>query len=240
VDLSLIGRALWRFRYLVFIGVILAVGLTFLATFRVGPHGKLSYRQNEQWASYSQIVVTERGFPWGSLKAPAASSPDRFASLALLFANFANTDPVRALMRKMGTPIYGSRVEVLPVFACNGCTDTLPFVKVAGIAPTREQSLIVTDRATRALLAYIHQEQAANAIPDSDRVSVQLIQSPGQSGVLTGRSKTVPIMVFVAVLTLMMAIVLTLDNIRPRVRPVKSESQQDSSDLADARRKLLA
>lgn len=233
MDLKLLGRALWRFKWLVLLGIVAAVGLTFISTFRVDKNGKLSYRQGEKWASYAQIFVTQQGFPWGALQPPATTDSGRFVSLALLYSSLADSDPVKQLMAKMGPPIPG-QIQAAAVLTSAGSSDALPIISIAGIAGTEKQSLALTGRAADALVSYIRSEQAANQIRDNNRVVVQIIKEPGQPTLLAGRSKAVPAMVFLAVLTVVVAMVLVLENLRPRIRRV------DAVDDSLARQKLSA
>jgi len=222
MDMGLLGRAVWRFKWIAVLGLIVAVGLAFLSTVRVSTNGKMSYRQSEKWASYSQIFVTQSGFPWGQLRPTTTTDSGRFVSLALLYSSFANSDPVKQIMNKMGAPIVG-QVESAALLTAPGSSDALPIISIAGMAATKSDSLALTGRAAHALVQYIRQQQSANAIPDSDRVVVQIIEQPGRATLLTGRSKTVPIMVFLAVMTVLLAMVLVLENLRPRVRAVAAE-----------------
>ena len=71
MDLKLYLRVLWRFRILMAAGALLAATLAFLSFVRVDPGGSplLSYRDDEQWVTYSMLFVTQQGFPWGRLTA---------------------------------------------------------------------------------------------------------------------------------------------------------------------------
>ena len=223
MDMKLLGRALWRFKWVTTVGLVLTVVLTFITTFKFGTGG-LSYRQSEKWASYSQVFVTEQGFPWGALNAPAASESGRLTSLALIYANLADSDPVKRLMAKTGPPIVGGQIQAAALTTSPGSTDALPIISIAGIAGSKQASLELTGRVTDALVAYIRSQQAENGISDNNRVVVQVIKQPGQSTVLSGRSKTVPVMVFIAMLTLVIAVVLVLENLRPRIRRIDRDT----------------
>ena len=235
MDLGLLGRVVWRFKWIVLAGFVLAILLTFVATFRISGKGTVSYRQQDKWASYAQVFVTQQGFPWGRLRPAGSVDSSRFVSLAILYSGFVTSDPVKHLMREMGPPIPGE-VQSAAIPTSPGSTDDLPIISVAGIAATRDASLRLTNRATNALVQYVRAQQSANGINPADRVVVQIIQSPGRTTLLAGRSKTVPIMVFLAVLTLVMAIVFVLENLRPRVREV----ERPATDESRARPKLSA
>lgn len=220
MDMKLLGRALWRFKWITTAGLVLAFGLTFITTFTVR-NGHLAYRASAKWVSYSQVFVTQQGFPWGALKAPASSESGRLTSLALVYANLADSDPVKQLVTEMGPPIPHTEVQAAALTTSPGSTDALPIISIAGMAASKQDSLEFTGRITKALVKFIRTQQAENGIRDENRVVVQVIKQPGEPTVLKGRSKTVPVMVFIAMLTLVIAMVLVLENLRPRIRRVE-------------------
>ena len=74
MDLSLYGRVIWRFRWLVALGLILAIALSVLSIAKVSSHG-LSYRKHEIWQSSSTVLLTQHGFHLGARRRP--SEPGR-------------------------------------------------------------------------------------------------------------------------------------------------------------------
>ena len=73
MDLPLFFRVLWRFKWLVFLGVFVATALAFLSVFRIDTENgfAVEYRQNEQWVSVATVLVTEADFPLGRAPLPA-------------------------------------------------------------------------------------------------------------------------------------------------------------------------
>src|SRR5919199_801399 len=72
MDLQLYARVLWRFRVVAGTGAAIAILLAFLSYVKVGfahGHPTVAHRQSEQWASYSKIFVTQRGFAIGRTSA---------------------------------------------------------------------------------------------------------------------------------------------------------------------------
>lgn len=236
MDVGGMGRVFWRFKYLMILGLLLAAGLAFISAARVNTSTwKVSYRGTQQWASYSKVFVTQKGFPWGAVNAPSTTDPTRFTSLALIYANLINGDAVTSRMNVHGK--LPGTVEAATLLTSPGSSDALPIISIAGLSDTKAHSLVLTGRATTALLAYVDALQRQNGIPENNRVWLQEIQSPGQSKLLAGRSKTVPVMVFLAALIAVVALVLVLENVRPRVRAVE---QSPDSDSALARPRLSA
>ena len=236
MDLGAMGRVFWRFKYLMILGLLLACGLAFISAARVNTSTwKVSYRGKQQWASYTKVFVTQKGFPWGAVNAPSTTDPTRFTSLALIYANLINGDAVTQRMNADGK--LPGTVEAAALLTSPGSSDALPIISIAGLSDTREHSLELAGRATTALIGYVDALQKQNAIPEDNRVWLQQIQSPGQAKLLAGRSKTVPVMVFLAVLIAVVALVLVLENVRPRVRAVEENPETDD---ARARPRLSA
>ena len=159
------GRVFWRFKYLMILGLLLAAGLAFISAARVNTSTwKVSYRGTQQWASYSKVFVTQKGFPWGAVNAPSTTDPTRFTSLALIYANLINGDAVTSRMNVHGK--LPGTVEAATLLTSPGSSDALPIISIAGLSDTKAHSLVLTGRATTALLAYVDALQRQNGIPE--------------------------------------------------------------------------
>jgi hypothetical protein len=239
VDFQLYVRVLWRFRYLVGAGFALAVSLAVLSVVRIDPGGKpaVKYREDEQWASFSMLFVTQQGFPWGRLTsaAEAAASPtnkvafeseSRFASLAVLYAYLASSDPVRKLMRQ-GGPVDGE-IAAEPVMSSGTFTSPLPLVRLIAIAKTPERSHALVIRATDAFRKFLATEQARHKMPDDQRVLVTVVRRADQPELLAGRSMTLPMVVFMGVMILVTGLAFVLENMLGRGRKDAGREQKES------------
>lgn len=231
MDVQLFLRVVWRFRLLITAGLVFALAFAFLAFVRVGFDDSISfsYRDKEQWAAYSTLLVTQEGFPEGRLvvdpllrgdversgKKRLFADPNRLTGLALLYANLADSDPVRRLMRR-GRPIRG-RVEAASLTATDNPSNVLPLIQLAGVAETRAAALELTHRGTAALVRFVEEEQHANAIPDEERVILRVVKHPGRAKLLSARSKAIPILVFLTVAVAFLALAFVLENLRPLV-----------------------
>jgi hypothetical protein len=219
MDLQLWGRVLWRFRVLVAVGLAVAFLLAVLSFSKVGfDNGTptLTYREPEEWVSYSTLFVTEKGFPWGKLSTGGTSGvdPARLASLAVIYAQLASSDDVRKLMLREG-PIDG-RIEAAAVTV--GRDDALPLVRIAGLASSAEKARAIAARETAALRAYIAGQQRTNTIRSGNRVMLQVVSRPSAGALYTARGKTRPIVVFLAVVIAFCALAFALENVRPASR----------------------
>ena len=251
MDLRLYVRVLWRFRLVVAIGFVIAVALAIFSTVRVGPNG-LEYRQSELWSSTVRLLVTQNGFPEGRLYAqqptegdavPQAGDqakqlgipvvdPGRFNSLAILYARLATSDPILRLMSKDG-PVRGKLIAVSLRDDSSGIL--LPLIDVTAIADSPIGALTLAGRNAKALNTYLDSEQEANKVPKSDRVVIETVVAPRQVMLFQPRSKTMPMVVFLAVMFATVGLAFLLENIRPRVREIGNGA--DSAALtAQARR----
>lgn len=238
MDLALYTRVLWRFRVLVLLGFILACVLSFLSYARVsfaGGSPKISYRESETWASKTRLLITEPGFQIGklSLASPYPSSttastspvasPQSLASLAQSYVELGNSDAVQALLMRDHT-VHGT-MTVTPEYAGQNNSVTLPVVDVNGLGPTAADAAHTAQRGTAVFVAYFKQQQRLNGVPPKNRVELELLNkaTPTAAQILVKRKKTLPIVVFVAVMTAALGLAFILENLRPRIRAVPEE-----------------
>jgi hypothetical protein len=225
MDFRLYARVLWRFRLLVAVGFLLATALAALSVVRVTGDG-LAYRQSELWASTARVGVTQSGFPWGRLFAqePTEASeprdlgipvadPNRLNNLAVLYAELAMSDPVRRLMRKDG-PVLGQIIAEPLVRGDNRIM--LPLIDLTAISPTPGGAVALASRSAAALETYVREQQAANEVPPADRVVIEEVMSARRAGIYQPRSKTMPVVVFLAIMLATSGLAFLLENLRPR------------------------
>ena len=213
MDLALFASVLRRHRTIVVSGFVLAIVLAFLSFARLGANG-VAYRQKEQWVSYSTMLVSQAGFPWGSLngeqsdprssngrplgRSTQAADPNRLTTLAIIYAHLADSDPVRHIIGASG-PLNG-RIEAAPLPAITGATEVLPIVSIAAFADTGAGAISLARRDSSALATYIERQQEANGIRTSQRVLLSQLSKPVEAKLFSGRSKTLPVVVFLAVM----------------------------------------
>jgi hypothetical protein len=228
VDFRLYARVLWRFRLLVACGFLLALVLATLSIVRVSADG-LAYRQTELFSSTARVGVTQSGFPWGRLFAQEpetedsqpqdlgipVADPNRLNNLAVLYAELAMSDPVRRLVRAQG-PLRGQIIATPLVRGDNRIM--LPLIDLTAIAETRRGAMVLASRTARALETHVREQQAANEVPPADRVVIEEVMRPKGALVYQPRSKTMPIVVFLAVMLATSGIAFLLENVRPRSR----------------------
>jgi hypothetical protein len=242
MDFRLYAGVLWRFRIIVAAGFAVAIILAILSIVRVSPHG-VSYRQSQLWSTTMRLLVTQRGFPEGRLYAqdpsgaPATSSadqapvadPGRFNTLAILYAELATSDPVRRLMLRNG-PIAGKTAAAALRDEASGVL--LPLIDLTAISTSPGAAVRLAARNAAALDRYVSGQQQANHVPTSDRVVVRTIVKPKQPDVFQPRSKTMAIVVLLAVMLATTGLAFVLENLRPRVRTVTDAGETRVESLS--------
>jgi hypothetical protein len=251
MDFQLYARVLWRFRVLVVTGVLLGLALATLSVVKLGPDG-ITYRQSELWSATTRVGVTQKGFPWGRLfaqdpsdeetsleKPPQAdipvADPNRLNNLAVLYSDLAMGDQVRRVMRREG-PIRGELIATPLVRGDNRIM--LPLIDLTAITKSRESAIQLSLRVARAFDTYMREEQQANKVPASDRVIVQQVMRPREAEIYRPRSRTLPLVIFVAMMGATAGLAFVLENARPRrsepEAPVAVETTQDAAHRRSA------
>lgn len=252
MDLQLYARVLWRFKFIVLLGLLLALALSLLSTVRITSDG-IKYRDQELWSSSMRLLVTQSGFPEGRLYAqeapqpgedpattpPLASrsgpvvDPGRFNALAILYAELATSDPVRLLMRKDG-PVRG---QIIATALRDDRSGTLlPMIDFAAISTSPQGAMMLALRGADALNTFLARQQRANNVPAADRVVVQTIVQPKGARLFQPRSKTMPIVVFLVVMFAIVGLVFLLESIKPRAGALSAPREPDLANTARQRR----
>lgn len=240
MDLKLYARVLWRFKVVVMLGFVVALALATLSIVRVSPSG-LTYRSPELWSSTTRVGVTQKGFPWGRLfaqepQAPGAAvetpaeqaarlgipvaDPNRLNNLAVLYSQLATSDAVETLMRRDG-PVRG-RVIATPLTVGDNRI-MLPLIDLTAISTSPGGAKALARRTAAALETFVRLQQASNDVPAADRVIIQEILRPEQATLFQPRSKTLPVVVFMAVMLATFGLAFLLENMRPKSRIAEEE-----------------
>ena len=187
MDLGLYASVLWRFRWIVILGMLLAVVLTVLSVAKVTSDG-LEYRKAETWQAQTTLLLTQPGFPEGRALFPNSetqgerskysySDPNRFVSLTALYSQFAQSDEVRAFVRREGAP-PGSTVSAAPV---------IPKARVHTPCCPSSHCLAQLNRVVMqsrrrgsepGLHAFLDRKTREAEIPESQRVQVDVLAQP--------------------------------------------------------------
>jgi hypothetical protein len=245
MDLNLYKRVLRRFWWLIVPGVLIAFALAFLSLVRVSPDG-IAYRKPALWESQTLLLLTQHGFPWGRTVLPSSDAgsespyadPSRLSGLTDLYSQFANSDEVRQIMRREGAPKTWKILATPITPTVQGAT--LPVIALAGRAQSPREAVSAAASGRRAFIEFVARQQQAAEIPRTQRIDIQVLKSPTRPLVVQPRKKTLPIMVFLAVVTAAVGLAFVLDNLRPPVRAVASTADPDEAPATIAKTRRTA
>jgi hypothetical protein len=233
VDLALYTRVLWRFRLLVGVGILLGIFFAASSYYRIGLDGgkpTLTPRKSQTYQGTSTIFLssTQRLQPY--------TDPGRYTGLAPLYAQFANSDSVKQLTLAKCGGLEGNYNAVPAADTSYGAINGLPMVNIFGIASTPGDAQNAADCATKEFLGYMQDRQIASQIPERLRVKITVIRSAGANPpqLIIPRKKTLPIVVFMAMLFATIGLAFILENARPAIRVVPGEGE--AATLKDDRR----
>jgi hypothetical protein len=242
MDLALYVRVLWRYRLIVVAGTLLAIALMVFSMFKVSfadGMPTLTYREAETWRSDATLFVTQEGFPWGRIQvgeaavsldrngeptAPRFGDPERFADLAIVYSELAQSDAVRDLMLEDG-PIRGE-IMAEPMTSDDG--DGLPLLGVTALADSADAAVELNRRQIAAFRDFIASEQASSDIPRDERVEVRALAQPVNAVLEVPRKKTRPLAIFMAVMILTIGLAFVLENLRQRVWVLPGQAVQEA------------
>jgi capsular polysaccharide biosynthesis protein len=239
IDLAHFIHVTFRYKLTVAVGFLLAVGLTFLALYRVDyKHGfKVSHRQAETYQASATVFVTQPGFPWGRTitqylpgdsKTARPSVPvadeNRLATLTALYAQLAVSKPIRDAIP--GVNEGTTKLSVTPVPAPPYVNPAiLPLLTITVITPTPAGAVALANMVAEHFQGWLARRQAVAAIPELQRVSVQIVD-PAEKAKLAGhRSKTLPAVIFLGLMAATFGFVFVRENLNPRVRAVADEPE---------------
>ena len=219
---------LWRWRALLAAGVVLAVVLGVLVTFKVSPSG-LEWRSPASYESTSRTFVTQAGFPWGRTTLPGSdptqpvvpetddrprrsfAPPARFTELATIYSYLAQSDNVRRLIEPEPDE---SQIQVATV--PNPMTgDPLPLLQLITTANSAEGARQLNRDTIKALRAYLARNVRQNRVPADERVQLEILNPPRTAVLVAGRSMTSSIIIALLALVAALVAVYVLENLYP-------------------------
>jgi len=229
MDLKLYARVMWRFKWLVAVGLVAAFSLSVLSAFRVSlksPH--LVARTVEQWKSTETVLITPPGAPWLQIGNTANADPQRFSTLGTILVQFVMSDEVRRLINRTWPLTKYDVIQAFPVLAQSYNTNSapLPLISVEVMSYNQWRSRQLVEHTTAAFRNYVEQLQVRNNIPINKRVVVTTVRSYEPPLMIAGHSKTLPVVVFMTVMLGVFGLCLVLENLRPRVRVVTRDDAQ--------------
>jgi capsular polysaccharide biosynthesis protein len=234
LDLALYTSLLARHRRLVIVGVVASLALAVLSFVRVSPSG-IGYRSSERWVNEATLVVTQAGFNEGRSGGGAAvdTTLQRFSTLVNVYAALVESDQVVNLLVKRGLvdreDVSNGEIPVVatPVVSDNGAST--PLMTITGSASSAAKATALTVGATRAFIDTLERRQRAAGIPSSQRTLVQPVRRFGEPTLVEPRSKSLPIIAFLAGLSATFGAVIIRDG---RLR--RQGEEPEEAELAES------
>jgi len=232
MDLQLATRVLWRFKWLVIPGLVLAVVLAALSMVKVnfGKSPHIAFRTQPQYESDTTVFVTTHGFPWGALNLRAGTTPSAprgtvdsrvLTDLAALYTQLALSNQVMALLKKHG-PLDG-QVQATQLFAPD--STTLPLIALSAVSSSPGRARTLAQNHLNALQTWLSTSQNEAGTNADNRVVLEPVSGPLPAKLIKGRKKTTAILIFLAVSTAVFGLAFILENIRPRVRALEQSAE---------------
>lgn len=245
MDVLLLSRVLWRFKYVVLGGFVLAVVLSVLTVARIDTaHGApfIAKRTAPLYAGSATLLITQSGFPWGSAVQQYTTSPSagpvangdltRLTSLANLYVQMANSDTIRRLVAKRAPSTIGllatQNYSTSPSFS----SYPLPIITLSATSRTGRLAVEDAQASADVLKTYLRRQQNAAGIDPSNRVVVQELEAPKKAVVVNATKKTLPAVVFLTIMLAVLGLAFVLENLRPRVA-VSEVSRPEAEPLLD-------
>ncbi len=226
IDISMYMDVLRRSRVLVAVGLAITLALAVLSYVSVSPGG-VSYRTPEGWSNEATLVLSQPGFPELRAAPPGASeSPSvaeqRLASLVDFYAALATSDAVVAALKRTRAiepeDIEDGKLPFSAAAVPSSVGGASQLMRVSATGTSAAEATDLTVAATNRFLALLRRRQQEANIPERQRVAVRVVKRSGAPTLVAPRSKTTPIVILLAGMTVVGAAALVRDRSR-RVRP---------------------
>ncbi len=215
MDLRTHLGVIWRWKFVVAFGLVVAVLLAFFSVARVDfAHGfSASYRDGETWQASETLLVNQRGLLTNA--APGAeSNPGWLTSLTSLYAQIANSAAIKTRVFRGGiTNKSTGNYTVWQVFDQNN--QPLSVLTFEGTGNSPRQAAANSKRASLDFRSYVD-SQATGQVSQRVLISVLSPATPRTATLARGHKFTTPILVFLAVLLAALGLAYVLENLIPR------------------------
>ena len=228
MDLIAYWRVIRRRRLIMFVGLSAALLLALFSLVKPTSSGLtwsgLSWRTPPVYKASTTLLVTQPGFPWGrstlddrsasgdtTTVVPRFSDPTRMEYLASLYARIAESDVIaervevardEARPKWTATPIPGAEGRALPL------------IEIGAFEASPAKAIALANGVSAALRAYLASEQGKNRIAGDDRIELRVIERADEAAVFQGVRWTRPVMIFLLVSILTVALAFVVDNLR--------------------------
>lgn len=213
MDLRLFWAVAKRYKRLSIGGTILAVVLAVFAYGTPGPGG-LTPRGSVTWESKAQLLITQTDGVYGRADSTtiSAQSPNYMSSLSPIYAGLANGSAVQTAVKQSKLP--GTVTASEGVDPNTGVYT--PFITLTASAPSAADAEKLSTIGIASFQNYISQMEAATGVPANERITLEVIQN-GLPPVIGSKPKpTIPILVFLAIMSGTILLMFSLENRDPQ------------------------
>lgn len=258
-----------RFWLVIALGVVAGAALALTSAYKVDLRtfpAELTARELPTYTAGTQLEVTSPVAPYyrsavdvpvitparasnGDAKPPTNLAEQDEPSVATLVAaaNYypyvIQGDQVKALRERLFGKVDG---EVTA--STIGATITpsrqepgrLPFIQIVATADSPASAKALAQNTADAFIRFVRQEQQRSGIRPAQRLVIKQLRKPDQTFEVGGTSMNLPILIFVALVAVAVALAYLLDRLFPRRRAVAPEPDEDDVRLLDDREQLVA
>jgi hypothetical protein len=220
------------------VGLTVALALAVLSVFRVSSDG-VAYRKPETWSNTALLALSEASFLEGRSELPEDAQPDRFAGLVDSYAARVTSDEVIAALKRQGLlkSDTGAKEELpfaaspVPSAATGAPT---PLLKITASGPTAYEATRLTTGVTDTFIRVVQARQIRAGTPPSERIKLDILTRAGVPQLTGPRSRTTPIIVFLACMTAVFAAAFIRDNTQRKEPPRQRKEPHQLEAAPDA------
>jgi hypothetical protein len=206
------------------VGLVLAFVLALFALARpVAGVPPLELREPPTYESNVRLFITQPGFPWGRSvlrvvgDQTVEGDPTRFASLAVLYAQLANSDAIQRQVAIEGTNLVdlADRGEVVATVVPQSefSSNPLPLIDVTGRYTSARGAQKLARDTAGALKGYIVRGQRGASIGESDRVVLEIVDTAEPGKQVGSPVLSLPILVFMTIIFLTLGVIFVRHNL---------------------------
>jgi hypothetical protein len=213
MDLRLFWAVVKRFKRISIGGFALAVILAVFAYGTPGPGG-ITPRGSITYQSQAQLLITQGNGAYGRAdpKTLSVGAPGYMSSLSPIYAGLANGNAVQEAVKAAKVPGTVSATEGVDP---NTGAYT-PFVTLTALAPSAADAARLSQIGIASFKNYVNQMEAASGVPASSRIALEVVQNGLPPTIASKPKPTIPVLVFIAVITGTIMLLFSLENKDPR------------------------
>jgi hypothetical protein len=250
MELRSIAEAIRCHKRIAIIGAVAAIVLAFFAFARIDMENvpPLERRDGPDYQSTVRLFITQAGFPWGrsalryttekqGTPPVLEGDPDRFATLAVLYSQIANTDRILGQVGLDGKKLIDipeATVVTSVVNASRFSENPLPLIDIIGTHSTALGAQSLARQTASGLRSFLAANQRNSGIPANERIVLQVIDPAEKGRAIGGGSITLPVLVFLTVALLTLAVVFIRHNLHSAEAPVAPVRSLEVAESAPA------